>query len=246
MDADDWMHRDRLAAQCAALDEDASLDGVGCHVRCFPRRVLGPGMRAYEAWLGSIDSAERVFADRFVECPVAHPTWMLRRDVLQRLGYRDAGWAEDYDLLLRLLAGGGRIGVVPRRLLGWRHAPRRLSRRDDTYAADRFTRAKAHFLAEGVLARHAHYDLWGYGATGRTLAKALRTHGREPARIVELHPRRLGRTIQGAAVVSPHALGPPGRRPLLVSVAGVGARTRIRKELARLGYREGADFVCAA
>lgn len=29
MDADDWMHRDRLALQCALLDREPGLDAVG-------------------------------------------------------------------------------------------------------------------------------------------------------------------------------------------------------------------------
>jgi hypothetical protein len=138
------------------------------------------------------------------------------------------------------------MGIVPRRLVGWRNAAGRLSRRSDTYAPDRFTACKAHFLAEGFLARRHRYALWGYGGTGRALAKALRRHGREPARIVELHPGRLGQTIGGAPVVSRHALGPPGVLPLVVSVAGVAAREAIRTELRRLGHRECVDFVCAA
>jgi glycosyltransferase involved in cell wall biosynthesis len=246
MDADDWMHRDRLALQCAALEADPHLAAVGSHVRCFPRGVLGGGQRAYEAWLRSIDSPRRVREERYVECPVAHPTLVARRPALLRLGYRDAGWPEDYDLVLRLLEDGGRIGVVPRRLLGWRHGPGRLSRRSPVYADERFTACRAHFLARGFLARHPRYRLWGYGGTGRALARALRGHGRTPARIVELHPGRIGQRIHGAPVVSRHALGPPGGLPLVVSVAGATARTRIRRELARLGFRECVDYVCAA
>jgi len=246
MDADDWMHRERLARQAAVLDADATLDGVGAHVRCFPRRALGEGLRAYESWLHSVDSPRRVREECFVECPIAHPTLVLRRERLAALRYRDAGWPEDYDLVLRLLAAGGRLGVVSRRLLGWRHGPERLSRRSETYAPERFTACKAHFLARGFLARRDRFTLWGYGGTGRALVRALRMHDRHPARIIELHPGRLGQTIQGAQVVSRHTLGPPGVLPLVVSVAGATARTLIRAELARLGYRECVDFVCAA
>jgi glycosyltransferase involved in cell wall biosynthesis len=245
MDADDWMHRERLAVQCAALAADASLSGVGCHVRCFPRREVGPGLRAYEAWLASVDSPERVRAEAFVECPLAHPTWLLRREALA-LGYRDAGWPEDYDLLLRLLASGRRIGVVPRRLLGWRVHEARASRRDPRYADERFTACKASHLCDGLLAHGERYLLWGYGGTGRGLARALALHGRRPQAIVEIHPRRIGRTIRGAPVISRHALGPPRGIPLVVSVAGAGPRALIRAELARLGWRECADYVCAA
>jgi glycosyltransferase involved in cell wall biosynthesis len=246
MDADDWMHRERLALQRAALEADPTLAGVGCHVRCFPRRELGEGLRAYERWLASIDSPWRVRQEAYVECPLAHPTWMLRREALAAFGYREQGWPEDYDLLLRLLAAGRRVGVVPRRLLGWRSHAGRLSRRDPAYALARFTDCKAAHLAEGFLAGGAAYLLWGYGATGRALARALAGHGRHPAAIVEIHPRRIGRRIRGAPVVSRHALGPPRGLPLVVSVAGAGPRALIRAELARLGWRECVDFVCAA
>jgi cellulose synthase/poly-beta-1,6-N-acetylglucosamine synthase-like glycosyltransferase len=245
-DADDAMHRDRLALQIAALDEAPELAGVGCHVRLFPRGSLGRGMRDYERWLASVGSPHDVRREAFVECPLAHPTLLLRTDVLRAHGYRDAGWPEDYDLVLRLLASGHELGVVPRRLLAWRHAPGRLSQRSDVYAPDRFTACKAHHLASGLLARTPRYWLWGYGGTGRALAKALRAHDRHPALIVELHPRRIGRRIQGALVIPPHELGAPGTLPLVVSVAGADARALIRAELARRGFREGDDYVCAA
>ena len=246
MDADDLMHRERLARQLAALTADPSLAAVGCHVRLFPRRALGDGMRAYEAWLAGIDSPQRVRAEAFVECPVAHPTLTLRRDVLRAFGYREAGWPEDYDLLLRMLAAGLRVGVVPRRLHAWRQRPDRLSRTSEVYAAERFTACKAAHLVRTFLAHADAYVLWGYGGTGRALARALRAHGRHPSRIVELHPGRIGQRIHGAPVVSPEALGGPPTPPIVVSVAGAEARAQIRAALAQRGFRECADYVCAA
>jgi glycosyltransferase involved in cell wall biosynthesis len=245
-DADDCMHRDRLALQLRAFDAVPGLAGVGCHVRLFPRSALGAGMRAYEQWLATIRSPEGVRRDAFVECPLAHPTLVLRSDVLRAHGYRDAGWPEDYDLVLRLLGAGHALGVVPRRLLAWRHSPARLSQRSAVYAADRFTACKAHYLVAGFLARDRRYLLWGYGATGRTLAKALRTHDRHPEAIIELHPGRIGQRIQRAPVIAPHELGAPGTLPLVVSVAGPDARAQIRAELTRRGWCEGSDYVCAA
>ena len=98
----------------------------------------------------------------------------------------------------------------------------------------------------GLLAREKRYWLWGYGGTGRALAKALRAHDRHPDAIVELHPRRIGQRIQGAPVIAPKDLGAPGALPLIVSVAGADARGLIRAELAKRGFNEGSDFVCAA
>jgi len=246
MDADDLMHRERLARQVGALEADASLAAVGCHVRLFPRAQLGRGWRSYERWLNAIDSVERVRAEAFVECPVAHPSLMIRRELLVEFGYRDRGWPEDYDLLLRLLARGHRVGIVARRLLAWRNHPARISLTDARYAPASFTACKAAFLAAHFLAGVEEYDLWGYGATGRTLRRALLAEGKRPAHVVDLHPGRLGQTIHGAAVVAPDEIPRLPRRPLVVSVAGAGPRRQIRDALTAMGLRELDDFVCAA
>ena len=246
MDADDLMHRRRLAEQSAALRADPTLAGVGCHVRVFPRAGLRPGLRDYERWLRGIDSADAVRRERFVECPLPHPTWMLRREVLLRFGYRARDWPEDYDLLLRLLAAGLRVGVVPERLLAWRDAPTRLWRSHPAYGADRFLACKASFLAAGPLRYSDAYLLWGYGETGKALRRALLAHGKRSNAIVELHPGRVGETIHGARVVRPESLPALDPAPLLVSVAGAFARAEIRAQLARLSRREGVDYVVAA
>jgi cellulose synthase/poly-beta-1,6-N-acetylglucosamine synthase-like glycosyltransferase len=247
LDADDLAHRRRLELQTAALAADPILSGVGCHVRVFPRAGLRAGLRGYEAWLRGIRDARAVRVERFVECPLPHPTWLLRREALAAAPWRDAGWPEDYDLLLRWLAAGRRIGVVPRRLVAWRDGPARMWRTSPAYAPARFAACKAHHLARGPLRGGAEYVLWGHGATGRALRRALAAEGKRVAAIVEIHPRRIGRRIGGAPVVRPEAL-PAVRRglPLVASVAGPFARAEIRAWCARLGLREDADFWCAA
>jgi cellulose synthase/poly-beta-1,6-N-acetylglucosamine synthase-like glycosyltransferase len=246
MDADDLMHRARLREQVAALEAHPDLAAVGCHVRLFPRGALAQGMRAYERWLRSIDSPRRVREEAFVECPLAHPTLMVRREVLQALRYRQCGWPEDYDLVLRLLEGGEHLSVVPRRLLCWRHGPDRLSHTSPVYSIASFTACKACFLARGFLSARESYVLWGYGATGKALRAALCEHGKRPSAIVELHPGRIGTEIHGAPVIHPEELESRPLQPLVVSVAGAAARGEIRSALTALGYRELRDFVCAA
>jgi glycosyltransferase involved in cell wall biosynthesis len=227
-DADDLMRRDRLAAQVAALDADPGLAGVGAWVRFVPRRGMTDGLRAYEAWLNGIDGPDAVRADAYVECPLAHPTLMVRRAVLTAFGWQDCGWPEDWDLVLRLLAGGHHLGVVRRRLHLWRDHPTRLTRTHPAYAPDALVACRAHFLARGFLAASDRYLLWGYGGTGRALRAALAKLGRIPAAIVELHPGRVGQRIHGAPVVTPDALATLPRLPLVASVAGAAARRDIR------------------
>ncbi len=246
MDADDLMHSDRLQLQAAAMAGDPELALVGSHVRIFPRSRVGPGLRTYEKWLGSINSEQRIAEDAFIECPLAHPTWMLRREILEAFAYREQAWSEDYDLLLRLLERGERIGVVPRRLVSWREHPGRLTHSAENLRDESFVAAKAAFLARGFLREHEHYILWGYGATGRTLRRALLPYGRQPSHIIELHPGRLGQKIHGAPVLPPEAVAGLRGRPVLASVAGAGPRTLVRAALANAGFKERHDFLCVA
>ena len=101
-------------------------------------------------------------------------------------------------------------------------------------------------MARGFLAHDDRYILWGYGDTGKSLARALARRGKRPAAIIEVHPRRLGQLIAGVPVVAPTALDGLERMPVVVSVAGLAPRTEIRATLARIGFSELRDFVCAA
>ena len=246
MDADDLMHRERLAGQTALLSRHTGWAGVGCHVRVFPRAGMSDGSRSYERWLNSIDSPRRLRREAFVECPVAHPTLMLRRKLIPASGYRERGWPEDYDLVLRLLLAGGEIGILPRRRLAWRDSPDRLWRTGEAYGRERFNRCKAAFLARSFLARDDRYALWGYGGTGKAMRRALLEFGKRPCHIVELHTGRLGNRIHGAEVIAPSLLADSCTQPLLVSVAGTTARNEIRGALESMGRRELHDFICVA
>lgn len=245
MDADDVMHRERLALQLARLEAEPSLAAVGCHVRIWPRSGMSPRLREYEAWLNGLRTADDIARDAYVECPIAHPTLTMRRE-MAALRYEDRGWPEDYDLMLRALGAGMRIGVVPRRLVAWRDRPDSVSRTDARYAQDRFIACKAHYLAGGFLARHERYVLWGYGGTGRALYHALAALGRHPSHIVEVKPERLGQRIHGAPVIPPAALRDRRGQPVVVSVARAGPRAEIRAAMADMGFVEGAEYVCAA
>ncbi len=246
MDADDLMRRCRLELQLEALRAAPELAGVGCHVRLFPRAGMTEGLRGYEAWLASIRNEHDVEREAFIECPIAHPTLMLRRDVLLEHPYRECSWPEDHDLVLRLLEGGHQLGMVPRRLLHWRDGVERLSRTSARYSIAAFTECKAEYLSRRFLKTTERYVLWGFGDTGKALCEQLSRRGKHPSAIVELHPGRLGQLIRGVRVIPPETLRTLPRQPIVVSVAGLTPRTEIRAALAEMGFTELTDYVCAA
>ncbi|MGD2136311.1 MAG: glycosyltransferase family 2 protein, partial [Gemmatimonadales bacterium] len=154
MDADDVARPTRLEYQVTYLDTHPEVAACGAGVRYIPRRGLRDGARRYERWINAAVTPEEIERDLFVECPLPHPTLMVRRAAYEGVGgYRDPGWPEDYDLVLRLWAGGHRLGKVADVLLEWRESPDRLSRTDPRYSEHAFRRCKVHYLGYRLAGR---------------------------------------------------------------------------------------------
>jgi len=208
--------------------------------------LLTEGMRRYQGWLDGLRDADGLEAALFVECPLPHPTFFASRALFAKYGYRDCGWPEDYDLLLRLSAAGLRLGVVPTPLLLWRDGPGRLSRTGSAYHQRAFVACKAWHLSERYLSKGRAFLLWGHGDTGRALRAALAGLGWRPRAILEVSPRKVGQRIDGVPVLSPDVLRERCADFIVVSVAGTGPRREIEARLSRWGYVAGRDFVFAA
>lgn len=246
MDADDVADPDRLRRQLGLLRRRSDVAACGTGVEYFPRDRAGSGTRRYEKWLNSLHEPAELWRDLLVECPLAHPTLMVRAASLSRAGgYRDPGWPEDYDLVLRLHAEGLACANVPARLHRWRLGPDRLSRRSDRYSPEAFRRCKVHWLREFLLPPGRDVVVWGAGSVGKAMALELRRQGVERRAFVDVDPRKIGQEIHGMPVVGPEALadGTAGPRPyVLVAVGKPGAREEIRAWLRGEGYRETEDF----
>lgn len=115
-DADDICLPYRLERQVAFLDAHPDVD------------VLGGGLEIFTAEAGTIairdypvdpDVIERRFQ---TTTPIAHPTVMMRKSVLDRFGGYDPSFrfAEDLDLWLRLLNHGVRFSNLPEVLVRYR------------------------------------------------------------------------------------------------------------------------------
>lgn len=246
-DADDVAHPRRFAEQIGLLSARPELAAVGTHVRYFPWNHVGLGARRYQDWLNGLTEPESLARDIFVECPIAHPTLMIRRAELERVGgYRVSGWPEDYDLILRLHIAGARLANVPRVLHFWREGDGRASRHDPRYSPEAFRLCKIHFLRRSCLDGHEELSIWGAGRVGKDFARSLVQEGIRVRAFYDIDPRKIGQMIHGVPVRDARDLSDQADAFLLVAVGAAGARAFIRQELTATGLREPADYRCVA
>jgi glycosyltransferase involved in cell wall biosynthesis len=241
MDADDIAHPRRLEWQVGLMDGRPEVAVAGGMVRIFPRAGMRSGMRRYEEWLNSTGRHEEMARDLFVENPLAHPSVMMRAAAVREAGgYRETGWAEDYDLTLRLYGCGARFEKVPRVVLWWRDREDRATRTQSEYSSAAFRQCKVEHVKQLHLGGRTRVAIWGAGKEGRALGKHVRRAGLEIMRFIDIAPTKIGRRLLGAEVE-----GPDGLREeeyLLVAVGARGARELIRGELAGRGWREPEDY----
>jgi len=245
MDADDISHPRRLETQVSFLTQNPGVGLVACDFRSFPRSALGTGMVAYERWQNSLASHEDILRDLFVESPFVHPSVVFRKEeVLSLGGYRDRGWAEDYDLWLRLAAAGTRFARLQKTLFFWRERPERATRTLPEYTAAAFRACKAHHLRATFLKGVDEVILAGAGLEGRAWRRALLGEGIRVAGWVDVDPGKIGRTLHGAPVSSAREVTAGNGVKMLVTVGTRGARLQIRKWADSAGFTEGVDYLC--
>ena len=235
MDADDVVHPRRLDLQVEGMD--------GVDVLATRVRVAGPsaeGMRRYVRWQNALTSHEEIVENLFVESPITHPSVMMRREAFERAGgYRDPGWAEDFDLWHRLREAGARFAKLPRILLGWRDGPARLTRTHAMYSEKAFHRARVHYFRRHPMARRP-VTLWGAGPIGRAWARDLLAAGVEVVAAIDIDPKKIGRRIADGRVpvVDVDAGLASLRGPVLGVVGSRGARDLIRARLDEAGVTD--------
>jgi glycosyltransferase involved in cell wall biosynthesis len=246
LDGDDLALPGRLEAQVEAL-ADHGLAACGGRVSYFPDEAVRDGARRYEAWLNGLVTAEDAARDVFVECPLPHPALTIRADVLAAVGgYRDPGWPEDYDLVLRLWAADHRFRNVDATVLRWREHEERRSRSDPSYSLEAFVRCKVHHLRETLVRGFPNVVVWGAGPVGKSFARELQAQGSTVAAFVDVDPRKIGHEVHGAPVVSIEDAPTYRDAFALGAVAGEVPRAEIREAVAAEGRRDGVDFVAVA
>ncbi len=244
MDADDVSLAERLERQVAFLENHPKVALSGCRYVTIGDRG-GSGKSRYDEWMNELVEPVDIRRELFIECPVAHPTFMVRRDIFEAVGgYQDHGWPEDYDLLMRLAVHEHAIAKVDEVLFEWRHHPQRTSLRDTRYDDSSFRALKRHYLTKLYPRRMETLYQWGAGEVGKRWMREWTSTA--PHAVVDIHPRKVGARIHGFDVIAPEELPESGRAFIVVAVGAPGARENIRSWLDPRGYFEGSDYIFIA
>lgn len=259
MDADDIAAPDRIKLQLQLLQQHPEITFCATRIKIFnDTGVLADGSRHYQQWLNSQLSADEISRNIFVESPLPHPSWMLRRQVYEQLqGYRDVEWAEDYDFVLRAWLAGfamAKPGFEPgsdsdapeTTLVSWRDHDLRLTRNDQHYSRKNFLRAKAWALSESVL-RHRDAIILGTGSNAKRLHDALKDYNVSVSCFVELNITSGCKSVRQLPVIDYKELASDcNRDELLVSaVTRYGARAHLRQWFDEHNMTEGLHYIIA-
>lgn len=228
MDADDWSWPARIGRQMELAERRPELGVISCGATLVDG--CGEGMQRYVEWVNSLQTAEEIARSRFIECPLIHPTAMIRVDGLRRVGgWRECGWAEDHDLWLRLLENGCQFGKVPEVLFDWRDSPQRLTRIDARYGTVARTAMRAYFLSRLAAVQAGGVVIAGAGPIGKALARALIAEGVVLRGFFEVNSRKIGQRIHGAEVAGIDALNAKWGDAVLLGAVGLrGGREKVR------------------
>ena len=265
MDADDESYSGRLEVQQHFLAANPEVGVVGCRVDFGGDREQSAGYALHVDWLNSLLTPEQIALNRFVEAPLAHPSVMFRRQLVEDHGdYREGDFPEDYELWLRWLDAGVKMAKVPETLMVWHDPPDRLSRTHPRYDPEAFFRLKAWWLAQWLQGEEsdrrmkARYeggeqavsprqvDVWGAGRTTRQRAAGLEKHGVIIAGYIDIDAKKTGKKVAGRPVLPVLELPDPAGSVVLGYVSTRGAREHIRGELGQRGWVEGRDFIMCA
>jgi glycosyltransferase involved in cell wall biosynthesis len=245
MDADDLSHPERLAKQTEYMATHPEIGVLGTRTTFSTSVEKSSGMRWFTDWQNAIGTPHEHFVKRFVDVPLAHPTVMFRRELVERFGNYDIGpLPEDHELWLRWMDAGVRFAKLPEELLTWNDHAMRLSRTHPNYSVDAFFKTKAKWLAKWL-----HRTLHGRpviiaGTSGmcRERARLLGAEGVAITAFTDVKPR----IVPGHGFI-PHDELPPSGKAFVVSfISQRGTGDRIAEFLVSRDLEEGKDFILAA
>jgi len=245
MDADDVSFPQRLEKQLIYLKNHPETDVVSCRTIFHSTIEQSRGYELFVKWQNNIIASLEHELNRFVESPLAHPTVMFRKYLIEKYGMYDTGDVpEDYELWLRWMDKGVRFFKIPELLVQWNDHPKRLSRIDNHYSEDAFLRVKCFYLAQWAkcsVAKNKKIVLCGSSKFCRTKALLLEANGLSTYGYTDVKINR----NNNIRFIPLDKLNSPDKWFLINLISKRGVGPSIRKHFSNLGFAEGRDFILA-
>lgn len=245
MDADDISHPERFAKQVEYMDQHPEIGVLGTRTAFATTVEQSSGMRWFTQWQNAILTPQEHYVKRFVDAPLAHPTVLFRRELMEHYGNYDTGpLPEDHELWLRWMDAGVRFAKLPEELLTWNDHAQRLSRTHANYSVEAFFTTKAKWLAKWLRRELNGRPVIIAGTSGmcRERARLLEAEGVKVHAFTDVKPR----VVPGYEFI-PHSELPASGEAFIISfISQRGTGDRIAEFLISRGLLEGEDFVLAA
>lgn len=250
MDSDDISHPDRLKMQLTFLQAHPLIGLAGACVELFcDEAPLGQGNQHYQQWLNSLTTADDIAQACLIESPLPNPSLFAHRSFWDAIGpYREMGWPEDYDLILRTWLAGIPMGKPAGKLLRWREHPQRLTRTDSRYSRKAFINAKAWALTQPAagLQVDTGRKIWicGTGRNARYWHDALIDNNAKVLGFVELDNAKVKTQKRNLPVITYTELSECVNDALVLSaVSGQSARAALTDWFAAHNMLNGKDYM---
>jgi glycosyltransferase involved in cell wall biosynthesis len=244
MDADDYAYPERLRLQYEHLEQNDHVGVVSGLVNYVGDRKKNLGYALYVDWTNTLLTHEKMYLNRFVESPMAHPSVMIRRNLFYENGsYKVGGFPEDYELWLRLMENGIQFSKLNEIIIDWYDHEDRLSRNHPSYDPDAFFKIKTQYFFKWYQKFFEYNPLpiliWGTGKSVIEKSKYLYDYNLEIAGYVEVIQKK-EQKINGNPVYYFKQI--PDDVFILSYVSDRTGRTKIHDFLINSNYVEGKDF----
>jgi glycosyltransferase involved in cell wall biosynthesis len=248
LDADDVMMPQRLELQVRELEQYPHAI-VGCRVYREPKTSTP----RYIEWCNTMTQQE-LKHQRYRDCTVIQPTWMLTRQTFDRCGpYPYMELAEDLHLMYRHLQCGGTLRRVDETLLMYRYHSNSL-----TFSVPRalLREVRVRWLEHQVLnplaknfdPRWKSFTIWNAGRDGKAFFKCLLPSIKQRVRaFCDIDPNKIGNRFFERTARKQDRLYVPvvhwqtAQPPFVLCVAL--QRTEFEKILASRNLKEGTDYI---
>ncbi|KAJ4463068.1 putative B3gntl1 protein [Paratrimastix pyriformis] len=239
-DCDDYSMPSRIR-----LEVEAHLAHPGAIVGSrFVRDPPGSTPR-YVDWCNRI-TQEQLMLQRFRECSIIQPTWLLSRRIFAAVGgydeSRPVGVPEDLIFYFRHLALGGDLFRVDQPLVAYRYHPGQTS---FTVEAKTIFDVRVQAIEAAVLSKWERFVIWGLGKEGKAFYKQLSPPTqRKVTAFCDVAASKVGQTYinmeTGQRIPVVHYL--EAQPPLVCCVKLDLTNGEFERNLASKGLQEGVDF----